>query len=275
MEEQKGAYEAEQLLEELGFDTLPISPWKVAESIDSDGFRLVLEKQNFSSQSILGKAEGNHKGALVYVNANISDSRRLNFTVSHEIRHVCMHIMPQRKLSFECGKKEMFDFFNDPIEKEANGFASGLLMPKRLIYQHYDGDVNWLNISTISELCGTSLEATYRRMSVLDSFPSALVVHQDSKFKRFVVTPNFGFRIEKTVLASYQLALAAVIKDEPYPSEYEIVNASDWIDPSFKGTTLEKIYSSTIILKGGFTYTLLRYDDDCIRVEDDETQYFF
>lgn len=275
IEEQKGAYEAEQLLEELGFDTLPISPWEVAESIDCDDFRLVLEKQDFSSQSILGKVEGNDKGALVYVNANISDSRRLNFTVSHEIGHVCMHIMPQRKLSFECGTKEMFDFFNNPIEKEANGFASGLLMPKRLIYQYYDGDVNWLNISFISEVCGASLEATYRRMSVLDNFPSALVIHQHGKFKRFVATPNFGFRIEKTPLASYQFELAAVIKDGAYPSGYEMVDASDWIYPSFKGTTLEKIYSSTIILNEGFTYTLLGYDDDCIKIEEDETEYLF
>ncbi|MFM2318430.1 MAG: hypothetical protein RLZZ215_1051, partial [Pseudomonadota bacterium] len=261
IEEKKGAYEAEQLLEELGFDTLPISPWKVAESIDCDDFRLVLEKKDFYSKNILGKAEGNSKGALIYINANIPDSRRLNFTVSHEIGHVCMHIMPQKKLSFECGDKELLDFFNTPIEKEANGFASGLLMPKSLISQYSDGGVNWRNIALISELCATSLEATYRRMSVLDSFPSALVVHQNGKFKRFVATPNFGFRIEKTVLASYQLALASVIKDESYPSGYEMVDASDWIDPSFKGTTLEKIYSSTIILNGGFTYTLLGYDD--------------
>ncbi len=141
VEERKGALEAEELLEDLGFDTLPITPNQVAASIDCDQFRLVLEEKIFTSDGILGKAEGNNKGALIYVNANITDKRRLNFTAAHEIGHVCMHIMQQKKMSFECGAKELYNPYNDPIEKEANGFASGLLMPRRLISANFNGDI--------------------------------------------------------------------------------------------------------------------------------------
>ena len=64
IEEQKGAAEAENLLEDLGFDSLPIVPIDVVRSIDCDDFKVVLEYRNFRSDKVLGKAEGNRKGAL-------------------------------------------------------------------------------------------------------------------------------------------------------------------------------------------------------------------
>lgn len=265
LEEQKGAQEAEKLLEELGFDALPIIPDEVAASINCAHFRLVLEEKEFDSESILGKAEGNSKGALVYVNANIPDQRRKNFTAAHELGHVCMHIMHQKKLSFECGKKEIYSYnqFDDPIEKEANGFASGLLMPKRLISPHFNGDVTWQNIYHLSEICDASLEATYRRISNLENSPTALVIHKNGAFRRFVPS-NFDFYIERSPLSADQQALAVDVKEEEYPSDYETVDASDWINPRSKGICLESIYASTILLKDGFAYTILTYDDDCI-----------
>lgn len=269
MEEQKGAVEAEGLLEDLGFDSLPIIPFSVANSISCDDFKLVLEYQSFQSDKILGKAEGNKKGALIYINENIPDPGRSNFTVSHEIGHVCMHIMPQKKLSFECGASELSASFNDPIEKQANGFASGLLMPRNLLKLHSDGDINWRNISALSKLCGTSLEATYRRLSFLENTPSALVIHKDGKFKRFVTSHNFDFYIAKSPLSKEQIELTVDIKDNPYPADFDTTDASNWVNAYSKGITLEAIYSSTILLNEGYTYTILSYDDDCM-VEDDD-----
>ena len=271
IEEQKGAAEAEALLEDLGFAALPVIPVDVANSIHSDDFKLIMEYQDFQSDKILGKAEGNSKGALVYINENIPDPGRSNFTASHEIGHVCMHIMPQRKLSFECGAYELNDPFNDPIEKEANGFASGLLLPKRLIAQHSDCDVNWKNISTLSNLCEASLEAIFRRLSFLEKSPSAFIIHKNGTFKRFVTSKNFDFYIERSPLSNHQKSLVINIKEEPYPEDFDSVDASDWVNPHAKGMNLETIYSSTILLNDGFTYTILSYDDDCLIDEDPYT----
>ena len=269
IEEQKGSADAEQLLEDLGFDKLPIVPSEVAESINCEDFRLILEEKDFESDNILGKAEGNSKAALIYVNANIPDKRRLNFTAAHEIGHVCMHIMPQKKLSFECGAKELYNPFDDPIEKEANGFASGLLMPKRLIARLSGGDVNWDNISRLSDICDASLEATYRRINFLYNSPSALIIHKAGKFKRFVPSPNFDFYINTSPLSSEQVEMAVDIKEASYPSNFETVDASDWINPKSRSISLESIYASTVLLNEGFTYTILTYDDDCIAEETD------
>ncbi len=264
LEEQRGIQAAEELLEDMGFDVLPIIPNEVAASIDSDTFRVVLEEQSFDSDGILGKAVGNNKSALIYVNANITDKRRLNFTAAHEIGHVCMHIMEQKKLSFECGNKELNSQFNDPIEKEANGFASGLLMPKRLISKNYNGDITWHNIHHLSHLCDASLEAVYRRISNLDNVPTALIIHKNGVFQRFVPSPHFDFFIEHTPLSNDHKELAVDIKYEAYPENFEIVEAADWVNPRSNDINLETLYASTIVLEAGYSYTILTYDDDCL-----------
>jgi Zn-dependent peptidase ImmA (M78 family) len=269
IEEQKGALEAEQLLEDLGFDALPIIPNDVAASINCDQFRLVFEKIEFVSDGILGKAEGNTKGALIYVNANIPDKRRLNFTAAHEIGHVCMHIMQQKKMYFECGAKELYNPYNDPIEKEANGFASGLLMPKRLISAKFNGDITWQNIHRLSQLCEASLEAVYRRISNLDNSPTALIIHRNGTFKRFVASPNFDFFIEQSPLSYDQQALAVDIKEEAYPPDFESMDASEWVNPNSNGLYIESIFASTILLEEGYSYTILSYDDDCLAEDTD------
>lgn len=269
IEEQKGTAEAENLLEDLGFDFLPIVPSEIVESISSSDFKVVMESKSFISDKILGKAEGNDRGALIYINSNIPDNGRFNFTAAHEIGHVCMHILPQKKMSFECGSKELNNPFDDPIEKEANGFASGLLLPEYLISKLTDGEVQWENIWRTSNSCNSSLEATYRRMSFLDKTPSALVIHKNGSFCRFVASNNFDFYIDRSPLSSEQIDLCLDIKNDNYPADVETVDATDWINPSSKGCTLESIYSSSIILNEGFTYTILTYDDDCIR----DTEY--
>lgn len=263
IEEQIGAAEAENLLEGLGIDTLPIKLTDIVDAINCQSFKLQMEYQDFKSDVILGKAVGNSSGALIYINKNIPDLGRMNFTAAHELGHVCMHIMPKKKLLFECGKTELADLHNDPIERQANGFASGLLMPRHLITQSVGTDINWENINDVSKLCQTSLEASYRRLSFLGKEPTALVIHKNGKFCRFVSSLNFGFYIQSSHLSDDQKSLAVDVNEDPYPAEFDSVDAADWVNVRLKGDTLETLYSSTIILKEGYSYTLLTYDDEC------------
>ncbi len=269
IEEQKGISEAENTLEDLGIDQLPIVPSEVVNVISSDDFKVVMEVHDFSSEKILGKANGNDSAALIYLNKNIPNKGRFNFTAAHEIGHVCMHIMPQKKMSFECGSKELSNPFNDPIEQQANGFASGLLMPKQLICGLTDGEINWENIHIVSSKCVSSLEATFRRMLLLTKEPFAFVIHHNGKYKRSVRSDNFDFYINNPPLSFYQKELLVDIKDEPYPSDFDEIDASDWVNPQYRGDALESLYVSSIILNEGFSYSLLTYDDDCFSEQQD------
>lgn len=264
IEVQKGICDAEETLEDLGFDQLPIVPNEVVDAINSDDFRVVMEKQDFSSKKILGKAQGNGSAALIYLNKNISDPGRFNFTAAHEIGHVCMHIMPQEKMLFECGNKQLSSQFDDPIEQQANGFASGLLMPTYLVSELTDGEINWENVQTISSECISSLEAAFRRMLLLSKEPVALVIHQNGRFVRFVSSDNFGYFINNSPLSHEQQELLVDVKEQPHPSDFDIVDASLWVDTQHRRDPLEYIYVSSVLLKDGFSYSLITYDDDLL-----------
>lgn len=263
IEEQKGIFEAENTLEDLGVDRLPIVPSEIAGLISSKDFEVIMETHDFSSDKILGAAQGNNSKALIYLNKNIPDARRFNFTAAHEIGHVCMHIMPQEKMSFECGSKELSNPFDDPIEQQANGFASGLLMPKQLISGITDGEINWENIHTISSKCASSLEATFRRMLLLSKEPFALVIHRNGAYKRYVASDNFGFFIHNLPLSYDQKELFVDVSEQPYSSDFDEVEASDWVNPQHRGYMLQSLYVSSILLNEGFSYSLLTYNDDC------------
>lgn len=268
MEEQKGAMEAESLLEDLGFDQLPINVEKFIKAVSDESFPISMEFHAFSSGQFLGKAAGNEKGAGIIINSNIPDPRRLNFTAAHEAGHVCMHIMPGSSQDFSCGNSELGDYFRDPFERQANGFASGLLMPKRLVKPLTDGDVNWQNIKQISDKCDTSLEAVFRRLSWLEKAPVAMVIHQNKQFKRFVPTKHFNFYINQTNLSSEQMASSTNVSQEVFPNDFEVVDPIDWVTPERDGMKLQELYASSIVLKDGFIYTLLSYDDDCLEEAD-------
>ncbi|HCG8411079.1 TPA: ImmA/IrrE family metallo-endopeptidase [Vibrio parahaemolyticus] len=264
MEEQRGATEAESLLDDLGFTQLPIKVEEFIGSVSDSSFPIDITFHPFSSEQFLGKAIGNDEGAGIIINSNIPDSRRINFTSAHEAGHVCMHIMQDPSKAFSCGSKDLADYYNDPCERQANGFASGLLMPKRLVKPLTDGDVNWQNIKYISDRCDTSLEAVFRRLSWLEKAPVAMVIHQNKQFKRFVSTKNFDFHIERTNLTSTQIASCTDTSYEKFPSEFDIVDPMDWVSPEKNGVRLNELYVSSIRLKNGFIYTILSYDDDCI-----------
>ncbi|MEM7419082.1 MAG: ImmA/IrrE family metallo-endopeptidase [Pseudomonadota bacterium] len=269
MEEQKGAAEAESLLEDLGFDQLPINVEQFIDAVSDESFPIDIEFHKFSSDQFLGKAVGNEKGAGIIVNESIPDPRRKNFTAAHEAGHVCMHIMQGRAEKFYCGDIELGNYFKNPLERQANGFASGLLMPKGLVKGLSDGDVNWHNIKHISDKCGTSLEAAFRRLSWLEKAPVALVIHQNKLFKRFVSTAHFDFYIQQSNLSLDQVASCVQISHETFPNDFDTVDPIYWVTPERKGIRLNELYASSILLNDGFIYTLLSYDDDCLEELDD------
>lgn len=269
--EQYGASQAESLLEDIGFDCLPIRPQEVVSHINDDAFRVEMHFIGFSSASILGHAQGNESGAMIAINAGIPDPRRMNFTAAHEVGHVCLHIMEGKKRSFECAQDMFSSQYDDPYEREANGFASGLLMPRGLISKVSSLDVNWREVQSLVKLCETSREVTLRRLFALKPrMPYALVIHQNKQFKRFVKTDSFEFYLDRSPLSDRQLAACSDGKGSDLPEDMELVDAVDWVVPKSKYSKISEIYASSICLDEGFVYTLLHYDDECLVEAEDE-----
>jgi Zn-dependent peptidase ImmA (M78 family)/fido (protein-threonine AMPylation protein) len=143
----------EELLEKEGKCTFPIDPFKILKS-----------KNVIITFSDFDKLEGlllfdSEKESIVSINSN-RPVKRQRFTAAHELGHIMLHteIKGENFLCPISGIKSI-------IEKEADDFASNLLMPtKELIkqvdkYQNKDGKVDLDECLLISEYFGVSFES--------------------------------------------------------------------------------------------------------------------
>ncbi len=63
--------EAEQLLEDLGFDKVPVIPEKVCKAMSSKQYQITIEDKAIDSDKFHGISMGNSNGAMILVNSNI------------------------------------------------------------------------------------------------------------------------------------------------------------------------------------------------------------
>ncbi|MBS1780767.1 MAG: ImmA/IrrE family metallo-endopeptidase [Bacteroidetes bacterium] len=87
-----------------------------------------------STEFIGALTKGNNGQVYVMVNGTIDNIGRKNFTIAHELGHYFLsHQLKQN--SFYCSDKVIVEegSWNDPIEQEANYFASCFLMPEQKV----------------------------------------------------------------------------------------------------------------------------------------------
>lgn len=170
--------QAEELIQDLGI-VLPISPINVCELISTNESKVNYQEKQFNSLDICGVSMGDISQATISVNSNIELDTRKLFTAAHEIGHVVLHI--QTGKNFECNNNDLQED-NKQFEKEANQFASALLMPGFLIQDDINNnDLSWQLVKNIANKCKTSYEATARRIISLSKEPCALLIHQNNK----------------------------------------------------------------------------------------------
>lgn len=239
---------AESSAEELVFDlglSLPIKPESVCDELNTDAFRLNYQEKQLSATAFLGLSIGNQSGAEIVVNASIRNIRRINFTAAHEIGHVIMHIQPGVQSEFSCSSGEIYgkEGLNIAFEKEANEFASALLMPKSLIGKSISrSDLSWSLIKSISKSCNTSLEATARRVIRLSSERCALIIHKNGEMWSPFKSPSFPAFINKTLIPN-EIETYSDAADHELPDTFVECDTLDWLNES-EGLPDTILYSS-------------------------------
>ncbi len=188
---------AENSAEELIFDldlTLPITPHAVCQQLSDSSFGVSYQEKPMSSENFCGISIGNDHGAEILVNSNISTLGRKNFTGAHEIGHVILHIQTGKQSQFKCTNNDIYgsEGKNIAFEKEANQFASSLLMPKSLIKKHIQhSDLSWKLIQELSAKCDSSLEATARRVVSISTDMCTLIIHKNGEMWTPIRSPSF------------------------------------------------------------------------------------
>ncbi len=168
----KVRWQAEQLLQELGIDALPIDPFEIARRLDIE-------------LRPLPASAGGASGMLLHVGGQFgicypthvdSDGFR-NFSVGHEIGH---YRLPGHldAVFDERGQHVSHAGFcsADRYEQEADHFAAALLMPSKLFTaaMRHAGD-GLKAVESLAGDCMTSLEATAIRYAQTNRDPVAVI----------------------------------------------------------------------------------------------------
>ena len=153
-------------------------------------------------EGCLVKTENTEKWTIL-LNSQIENNRRQRFTYAHELGHFMCHRSLRDR--FEDSEETLNDF-RDEIEKEANAFASWLLMPANILRDEFSG-ISW-NTDSLCEIGNRfecSLQASALRFVGLSSKPIAFVVSRDgmviwgtkSKSAPFMSSFCFGDELPK------------------------------------------------------------------------------
>jgi len=106
---------------------------------------------------------------------------RINFTLAHEFGHYLCH--RHRQGEFRCGQTDMLDYHSEAsrrMEKEANVFASYLLMPAADFRQQIDGQAVTLTLlGEVADRYKTSFTATALKWLEITDEAAMLIVARD------------------------------------------------------------------------------------------------
>lgn len=232
----KAESSATQLLQEIGW-TSP-SDFTLEEIANYLGAYIKEEKLDGSEGRILMT----ESSAIITINSSIDYQPKKNFVLAHEIGHFRLHKNIERIYSDT--DRTLYDWYKHGIqEKEANEFASELLMP-HVHFKKFIGNEK-LNIDLIRRASihfGTSLTTTFLRYMDHGKYPLMVIYMENEKIKWKKQSDDFPFKwLElESVVPPYTVAgdffSNGTIESEPekvdaiewFPEDYQIKYKSDW-----------------------------------------------
>lgn len=133
----------------------------------------------------------------IYINSNNTNSARTRFTFAHELGH---YFIDEHRNALLNGRTPSHPSHTDfssknPVEIEADFFASSLLMPESRIKQDcFRQKFNFELIERISQKYNTSITATVLKLMSIDHHPMMIVCSINNKIKWFKQSHDFPFK---------------------------------------------------------------------------------
>lgn len=133
----------------------------------------------------------------IYINSKDINSPRTRFTFAHELGHYFIDEHRNALLDGKTPSHPSHTNFSskNPVEIEADFFASSLLMPESRIKQDcFRQKFNFELIEKISQKYNTSITATILKLMTLDHHPIMIVCSINNNIKWFKHTHDFPFK---------------------------------------------------------------------------------
>ncbi len=208
--------------------------------------------------------------AKVRIDSSIPEEGRKRFVVAHELGHFEMH--RQETHLFKC-KQEYFELWlnkNPVVEREANLFASELLMPKHMFVKEANGmEPNLDSMESLACLFSTSLTATALRFLDCTFEPCAVVCSQEGVIRWCKNTEAFGRRISWGQILNKNTYAYDFFHGAALPSDPQEVLASAWF-PDSRMTQNATIQEHSLGMTSYGTVLTLLWVKDLIDSERDE-----
>lgn len=184
-----------------------------------------------------GLIEHESKNFHIYINTKNfeSDSPRSRFTFAHELGHYFIDEHRKELLNGRTPSHPSFTNFSskNPVEFEADFFASSLLLPESRIRQDcLKKPFNYALVEALATNYKTSITATVLKLMTIDKHPLMLVCSINGKIKWFRQSHDFPFKWLKKPLGMVpknSLAGAFFESKEKFDEEFP-VTANDWFE---------------------------------------------
>ncbi len=150
----------------------------------------------------------NKNTGIISINSSITHLGKKNFVLAHEIGHFLMH--KEIEYLFTDNYKTLSDWHTNGIhERQANAFATELLMPKNLFQSIIGGKkLNIAFINDISSYFRVSMMAAFLRYIQLGIYPAMLIYMEKGivKWKQYSNDFPFKYLQVNTKVPAYTVA---------------------------------------------------------------------
>ena len=174
---------------EMGYDRFPVDPFAIAEAEE-----ITIEPKAPDQVGVSGGIMFHNDNVGIFYATNIKSEGFRRFTVAHELGHYFLEGHPEEILKTAPIhiSKAGFSQGTSSIELEADHFASGLLMPTRLVGEVIGGNRIGLDgIVALSQLAECSLTASAIRAAECCDYPMAVIVSSGDKVAYAFMSESF------------------------------------------------------------------------------------
>ncbi len=265
--------EAESVIKQHGFTTLPICPFTVARNAD-----IIVQPKGSTEPGVSGFLMRVGNVFAIQYARHIANEGFIRFTVAHELGHYFLPGHAQALFPNGDGVHHSRSGFisHDRHEKQADQFASSLLMPEKLFAKAVDkAGQGFPAVQNLAGLCKTSITATAIRFAKYTDDALAVIVSSENQVQYCFLSERLkdikGLQwLKKGDLIAPRSTTAGFNKDPANVSEARQDEGCCSLDDWFDGAPQIEMNEDVVGLGNyGRTLTVL-FTDEAIENDEDE-----
>jgi len=264
---------ADRVIADCGFAELPICPFEIAKRSD-----IHVEPKASTKPGVSGflMRVGNSFG-IAYA-SHIQNEGFIRFTVAHELGHYFLSGHAEKLFPNGDGVHQSRSGYisHDPLERQADCFASALLMPQKLFSKAVGkAGSGFSAIEKLARECNTSITSTAIRYSIFTEEAAAVIVSSGSQIDYCFMSDRIrDLRGITWIRKGTALPTGATLRFNHDPSNIEQAKQEEstcQLDDWFDGAPQVEVNEDVVGLGSyGKTLTVLFTDED-LESEDDNS----